>query len=150
MRLVSLLILPLLVSGCLLGGDLIGDEFDLEPGDRITLEPTPEAAPTLGDNEFGGTCLPTDTEVPTPALVATGGPNQIHVVHHGVLSSDAPAWVVYGDVRDGQVIDMTYEDSGVGDPTCLWELHYTITNLAPGTWTVRALGEEAQATVQSE
>lgn len=142
--------ISLLLTACTDGGGLLGDDIGslLDPGDRVNLEADVGATPGVGDADlFDGTCMPTDTPISDPPLVATGGVNQLSVVHQGITSSDAPGWVVYGDVLDGNVIQMTYEESNPGDPTCSWEMRYTIGNLAAGTWTIRARGDEATATV---
>lgn len=151
----------LVLAGCTDGNGLIGDDIGqpLDRGDPVSLQPgTPgpdvdasEIAEfgTDSNGVFDGECHALEEPIPTPAMTATGGENQIYVVHFGIPAGDPADFTVTGAVGDFE-IDMDYSSPTSDAPVCNWELSYTIVGVSAGTWTIRADGDEATATVTGE
>jgi len=149
--------------GCSGGGDLLGDDIGiLNDGDKFTLEDsdpgTGEPSPDLGGIEitsgyqgaYTSECGDPDDPVMSEPMAAFGGPNQIEIIHQGVVDGLQPEWLIGGELDEStRTIRMIYEVTGsdISAETCAWTLEYVIHGVPTGEWTVEARGDSATATV---
>jgi len=133
------------------GQDLGGDKLDAnddgveEPGDTDTVQSTDFGELLTFDDT---TCDEGATGTTPQELRLTGGVGTIAISHVGVVDQCCAEWAYEYNIEAFEV-SVTYFDVSEDTCNCVcpWTLDYTLSDMAPGDWTVTAEGDEKLVSV---
>jgi hypothetical protein len=141
MRLPSLLLSAFLLAAC-------DGENDTGTPETGTPDDTGSSTAIGVAGLDQGDCLAKTRTPPVDSLSATSvGKGVVAVVH--AFEDNCCAHFAVSAAATDFVVDVTYTDEGeLCDCFCPWELHYQLTGLTAGTWTIQARGLSAEVVVE--
>ena len=141
MRLLAVLFL----GGCGVVRGFGGQELELE--DQAASDPESDSdaqAPAAGTVEAA--CY--DTGFMERGVSATGADGAVQIADLGYAGNCCGVWSASVEVAGDYALAVTYADAGEEcDCDCPWSLHYTISPLPSGDWTIDVAGETVTAAV---
>jgi hypothetical protein len=132
-----------------LGGEETDGIVDAADPSFANWEATSETATGVGDTAPADSGAGGDTgESPGIGLVATWTGEAIHCQHGPVISACSTPPEGGGWSTEGTTVNVRYAIFTDGDAPCAYTVDYDITGtFTPGTWTIRANGDEATVVV---
>lgn len=142
MRILALLFL----GGCGVIRGFGGQELELEDqaGNELADSDTDARSPAASALEAA--CY--DTGFTERGVSATGVEGGVEIADLGYAGNCCGVWSAIVDVTGDSALAVTYADAGEEcDCACPWSLHYTISPLESGDWTIDVAGEIVTTTI---